>query len=250
MSRISLFVGLIAGLAFSAASAHAAGRPSEKPPSLAPIAEWVKHKEFVEMLTGILRGDMLQGGPAWFHPGQSAYSCRWLVARYDADHDGGIGLKEWPGPRALFERLDRDHDGRLTPVDFDWSDDAPLNKQIDLANQLFRRAAKDGDDHLTAEEWQKLFKKASGGKKTLTRDQLHALLFPPPPRDRPRMAMPSRWTLLRGLLSGEVGSALEGPAVGQPGPEFTLPTHDAKRLIRLCDYRGRKPVVLIFGSFT
>ena len=40
------------------------------------------------------------------------------------------------------------------------------------------------------------------------------------------------------------------PAVGQPAPDFTLATHDGKAKVRLGDFRGRKPVVLIFGNFT
>jgi hypothetical protein len=32
-------------------------------------------------------------------------------------------------------------------------------------------------------------------------------------------------------------------------PDFSLPSLDEGRTIRLSDYRGRKPVVLIFGNF-
>lgn len=40
------------------------------------------------------------------------------------------------------------------------------------------------------------------------------------------------------------------PKVGQRAPEFSLLTGDGKRTIRLADYRGKKPVVLLFGSLT
>ena len=40
------------------------------------------------------------------------------------------------------------------------------------------------------------------------------------------------------------------PSWGQEAPPFTLETHDKSRRISLADYRGKKPVVLIFGSFT
>jgi hypothetical protein len=62
--------------------------------------------------------------------------------------------------------------------------------------------------------------------------------------------MPTRAILLRGLLAGEVGSAFEGPAVGRTAPDFSLETHDGKQRIALGDYRGKKPVVLVFGNFT
>lgn len=40
-----------------------------------------------------------------------------------------------------------------------------------------------------------------------------------------------------------------GPEVGQPAPEFTLPTTSGTSL-SLASFRGQKPVVLVFGSFT
>lgn len=38
--------------------------------------------------------------------------------------------------------------------------------------------------------------------------------------------------------------------VGDPAPDFDLPTADKKSEIRLADFRGQRPVVLIFGSYT
>lgn len=40
-----------------------------------------------------------------------------------------------------------------------------------------------------------------------------------------------------------------GPEVGDPAPEFTLPTTGGTSL-SLASFRGQKPVVLVFGSFT
>jgi hypothetical protein len=61
---------------------------------------------------------------------------------------------------------------------------------------------------------------------------------------------PSKLVLIEGLLKGELGSPFEGPKIGQKAPNFTLKTHDGKREITVSDYQGKKPVVLIFGSFT
>ena len=33
-------------------------------------------------------------------------------------------------------------------------------------------------------------------------------------------------------------------------PAFTLTTHDGKETVALSEFRGRNPVVLVFGSFT
>jgi hypothetical protein len=40
------------------------------------------------------------------------------------------------------------------------------------------------------------------------------------------------------------------PAVGATAPDFTLPHLDSGEAVRLSSFRGRKPVALIFGSYT
>lgn len=37
---------------------------------------------------------------------------------------------------------------------------------------------------------------------------------------------------------------------GQPAPDFTLPTLDNSSRVTLSSHRGRRPVVLVFGSYT
>ena len=44
---------------------------------------------------------------------------------------------------------------------------------------------------------------------------------------------------------GELGFFFKGPGVGQSAPDFALRTQDGKRWIRLSQYRGAKPVVLV-----
>jgi hypothetical protein len=38
--------------------------------------------------------------------------------------------------------------------------------------------------------------------------------------------------------------------VGDPAPGFTLPSADRKSFVSLASFRGNRPVVLIFGSYT
>jgi len=38
--------------------------------------------------------------------------------------------------------------------------------------------------------------------------------------------------------------------VGDPAPDFTLPSLDKKSEVTLASLRGSKPVVLVFGSYT
>jgi len=41
-----------------------------------------------------------------------------------------------------------------------------------------------------------------------------------------------------------------GPNVGTDAPDFALRTLDGKRIVKLSDFKGREPVVLVFGSYT
>ena len=226
----------------------ASAEPAREKPS--PI-ESIRRLEFVEMLSTILSGAPMDGDSGWFHPAQSRYSWKWLAEHMDANHDGAITPEEFTGPKELFERLDRDGDGRLTAADFDWSDASPYWRQQAMARMLLRRGDADHDGKLSAEEWQSLFKQAARGKDALTPDDLRVLLFPPPPKPPagPPPGMPSKTTLLVGLLNSELGSASEGPAVGRPAPDFTLSGPDGKE-ITLHQYRADRPLVLVFGSFT
>jgi hypothetical protein len=213
--------------------------------------------EAVEMILAILDGSGAGPGSGWFHPSQKLYDWKWLAERLDANRDGVITRKEFKGPQALFDRLDRDGDGKLTRADFDWSPRSPLVRQSQMAAMLFRRANTGSNGRLSRAEWVALFEQGARGKDHMTSEDLRALLFAPPPRPRapsgkppPGSGPPSRWLLLKALFEGEIGSMNEGPALGDQAPEFRLTTQDGKRTISLADYRGKKPVVLIFGSFT
>jgi Ca2+-binding EF-hand superfamily protein len=256
---------LVAGAILALAGASGSAAPPKKSPPreyLPPTLSWLREVESVQMLTAILSGTPpASGNMGWFHPGQSEHGLKWLLQRMDTNNDGAVSKDEFTGAAELFDRLDRDHDGRLTAADFDWSDDGVINKQMRTVNALFSRADADHDEKLTAAEWQEMFKQAAKGKSSLSREELHALLFPPltpspsPQRGegrgrKPGAGMPTPLMLLKGLFEGEIGSLCEGPKVGQLAPDFTLPKHDEDKNITLSQFRGNKPVVLIFGSFT
>lgn len=247
------FLSLLAFLA--ALSSLAAAPPAKRVPPreyLPPTLSWVREVEALQMFGAILSGTPpASGNMGWFHPGQSTYDLKWLVERMDKDGDGKITKKEFSGAAKLFDRLDRDHNGRLTPADFDWSDDAPINRQMRMVQPFFRRADADHDEKITRAEWQALFEQMAKGKEALSREDLHSLVFPPPPEAKKAQGgMPTPWTLLKGLLEGEIGSFHEGPRIGQAAPDFTLPRSDSDKQITLSQFRGKKPVVLVFGSFT
>ncbi|MBC8496170.1 MAG: redoxin domain-containing protein [Chloroflexi bacterium] len=42
----------------------------------------------------------------------------------------------------------------------------------------------------------------------------------------------------------------QAPRVGDPAPGFELSDSNGENSVRLSDFKGKKPVALIFGSFT
>ena len=43
---------------------------------------------------------------------------------------------------------------------------------------------------------------------------------------------------------------VSGPAVGQDAPDFDLKALHEEKTVKLSSFRGKKPVVLVFGSYT
>lgn len=205
--------------------------------------------EYVQMLSAIVGGARIGPGGGWFHGAESRYGWDWLAGRYDTDGDRTISRAEFTGPDRIFESLDRDGDGRIALDDFDWSDRSPYLQTLGQSSGLFRRADESSDGRIAPDEWETLFRQAAAGRDFLTPEDLHTLLFPRPTRGRGGKGPPTG-LLIDGLLKGEIGLFHEGPEVGEPAPDFTLRTQEGERTISLSDYRGRKPVVLIFGSFT
>lgn len=227
------------------------------PPRRGPVSP--KMPEFAEMLWSILK-DGADMGPdsGWFHPSQSRYDWSWLTARFDRNRDGLVTGDELKGSARLFRALDRDGDGAVTSEDLDWSPRSRYLQRRSQARGRFAQMDQNGNGRITLAEWDRAFEKAAKGKAFLSQDDVAALLYPLPSAPRPvanggkpaEPEGPSRLTLLKGLFTGEIGSSTEGPNLGQEAPAFTLATHDRSRRISLADYRGKKPVVLIFGSFT
>ena len=60
-----------------------------------------------------------------------------------------------------------------------------------------------------------------------------------PPEDR----VPN-WEATKALM------LREAPKIGELAPDFSLETRDGSESIRLSQFKGEKPVVLVFGSWT
>jgi hypothetical protein len=206
--------------------------------------------EFLRMWDTIVSGRPVGPNAGWFGPAQARYTWDRLKAR-DKDRDGRVTRDEFAGPPDLFAALDRDGDGAITADDLDWSDDSKYARQLGTAQQLLRRADADGNKKLSREEWAKVFDELARGKKDLEAEDLRRLLFPPSPGRPPGGGgMPSRDVLLFGLLTGEIGSGAEGPKLDAAAPDFRLRSPDGKTTISLGEFKGKKAVALVFGSFT
>jgi hypothetical protein len=208
--------------------------------------------EAVRMLAALQHGEKLGPGVGWFGPSQRRHDWSWLAARFDSDGDGRITRKEFTGEVAFFDRLDRDRDGAVTADDFDWSEQSPWVRREAQALALFRAIDSNGDGRATEEETQAYFKKLAGAKGHLMPEDLRKALGGGGGGggEGGKAKRVSKETWIECLMAGDLGSPFEGPRVGKPAPDFTLATHDGKKQVTLSDYRDKRPVVLIFGSFT
>ena len=204
--------------------------------------------EAVKMLVAILRGSNMGPQDGWFGPAQSRFGWKWLAARHELPEGADtIAKDKFRGSEEQFKRLDRDGDGQISPSDLDWSDRNPWVQQSYLLSRLFRRINARGDGRIMRSDLDAFFDRVSQGKDHFNVSDLRDVLLHGAflPGDGP-----SRETLVRGLISGEVGSIHEGPRVDQPAPDFTLATRDGKQTYQLAKLIGERPVVLVFGNFT
>ncbi len=139
---------------------------------------------------------------------------------------------------------------RSRPMIFDWSENSKYARQMGIAQQMLHQGDNNGNKKLSKAEWNALFDSVAKGMPELNADDLRRLLFPPSQSRGGGGDMPPKQILLYGLLTGEIGSGASGPKLEALAPDFTLKSPDGKKTISLHDYRGKKPVVLIFGSFT
>src|SRR4051794_4190066 len=66
--------------------------------------------EAAEMLLAIARGSNMGPGDGWFHPGQSRFGWQWLKENCSPGMSSTIRAQNFRGPKALFDRLDRNRD--------------------------------------------------------------------------------------------------------------------------------------------
>lgn len=218
----------------------------QKPSPEQAAADWLEKAfpegdmpESVRMLVAIARGSQMGPGEGWFGPGQTRYDWKWLAAANGSEATHEIAEDQFRGPKDLFERLDRNRDGKVTASDLDWSDRNPYVQQFNFTSRMLRRLDREGDGRLTRDDMIAVFERAASGRDYVTATDLAEMLLAGFGSTSNPGAGPTPETLVRGLFRGEIGSLNAGPALNAPAPEFVLKTHDGKQTIRLSDLRGR-----------
>ena len=216
--------------------------------------DWQDRPEWAEMMVALLKGQGMRLGEGWFQQSQSLYDWLWLSSEFDGDLNGRVEPRELPENRLLGEfvsRLDADRDGTITLRDLRGRPGGPAAM---MAGQLFYQWDLDSNGKISKAEMSAFFENADADDHGfLTPDDLRRAFAPPPseaaaePESQPQPT-PVYW--LKMLLSGQLGSMTKGPELGDPAPDFDLPTFDDTQRVKLSSFRGKKPVVLIFGSFT
>ena len=207
--------------------------------------------EAVRMLAAILRGSDMGMGGGWFATAGQKFDWNWIAQQHKIEPDASLSQQDFLDEPLYFERLDRNGDGTLEKDDLDWGPSSRYVREQGIATSMFRTLDKGQDGNVSREELLAFFDKAKGPASELSIDAFRRSLelasrgggyFP---GDAPT---PER--LIRGFFSSELGSLQEGPRVGATAPDFELTTHDGASTVRLNDFIGKKPVVLIFGNFT
>ncbi len=267
--RLPFTVFLLLGSAlpaFAQSSVHDGPDPKIKVAELWENAKRESHEklpseklsELARMLNALNADEKLGLGVGWYGPSERLRDWAWLVKRMDANGDARIRSDEWRGPPRFFQVLDRDRDGVLTRDDLDWSVNSLGGRQDSAALKLLRAMDLDGNGQVNEKEWLAFFKRSSGENSYLTANDFRQMIAGDllekatgkVPGQKAKGKKVSREVWLRCLFEGDLGSAQPGPSINDFAPDFTLPKHEGKETVTLSSFRDKKPVVLIFGSFT
>lgn len=178
--------------------------------------------------------------------------------KLDKNNDGSLDRDEVPGPvKQRFERIDADGNGKISREEFA-KVAARLAGQFGGRPQrdggapdvLFRLLDADKDGKLTKDELQnatRLLEKLDRNKDgMIDRDELRGFLQKGGPKGEGKGGRPGE--VITPAAKGE--RKKDTLKVGDAAPDFTLPDLTGTKEVTLSSFRGRRPVVLIFASYT
>lgn len=242
-------------------SAIAQLRPSDKlTPKNADVfarlleRDWKEKPEWAEMLGILLKGQPIGANTGWFKSSESRISWDWLQKQFDKNGDEKVSKSEASIFEKVFDAIDKNSDGGITKVDFNWDDVSHVNPQKP-SEKIFYSLDRDSNGRIDQNEMAQLMKAIDNGNKGfLTPDDFAGAFaeFDNPQEKRPtqtqRRADPN--AMLNMFFNGELGNLSDGPKLGATAPDFELSLLKTEGSMKLSSFKGKKIVVLNFGSFT
>lgn len=198
-----------------------------------------------------------------------------LAEKYDTNKDGRITEAEYSRSRSKFMSFDANADDVLTAADFSGT------SRRSSGASILRGADKDGDGAVSAKEWQLFLLSLRANKEGIIPEEQAIKLSSSDQGDRrrrggsdsgiaaidrdgdgkPEIADLQRiflevdenadGSLSAGELSTRGARPTQLPQVGDVAPDFDLLyAEDEDRSAKLSSFAGKKPVALVFGSYT
>ena len=192
-----------------------------------------------------------------------------LAKRYDADGNGRITSAEYTRGPGKFLGYDANADGVLTEADFEGTGSMDFGRR--MLGRSLRAADGDEDGQVSAEEWKAWLGSLGAGEDGV----IPKGALPPTEagrrggqsadldRDRDGEVSLADLAIVHSLVDldgdGELGtSELDGrpsredaPRTGEKAPDFELAlAKDPESKVRLSSFTGKRPVALVFGSYT
>lgn len=199
---------------------------------------------------------------------------KFFSERHDKNADGKITLEEYARGKERFASLDRDGDKLLTRADFEGGRRRGRRRRggatPSMLGELVIRADKDGDKVVSAGEWKGFVAKIervdltallgeSAGESTLValRKALDSNADGVLARDEVAAAHQRLDINRDGKVTALERTRRAAPRRGEWAPDFTLrfvgkvkAAEKGQTRFRLSQLRGKRPVALIFGSYT
>lgn len=204
---------------------------------------------------------------------------------YDKDGDGKVTFTEYTRGKRGFENLDKDRDGVLTSDDFGRRTGGrnnrarPESKVSDTARQIGDMFGSfintDGQPGISKTDWAGLIKTLKPGEDGVVPKDHFSFVMGKAGQGRMGGFANGRLSRLldsdgdKKVTVDEINAAFKKmdsdgdgtieveseiimpPGVGEKAPDFTLPFAGApKKTLTLSSFQGKKPVCLIFGSYT
>lgn len=219
--------------------------------------DWKQKPEWAEMLAEILQGKQMGPNAGWFKSSEKVLGWDWMSQNFDTNQDGKVTRREGDSFDRVFDAIDKNRDGKISPEDFNWDDVSHVGP-TKPSEAMFLMLDRDSNGRVDQKEIMQLMANLDEDKKGyLTPDEFANGfgVFDDNPFDKEKKQQkvgpkqdPNR--MMNMLFNGEFGTLTEGPKIGAAAPDFELPLLKGDGKVKLSSFLGDKIVVLNFGSFT